>query len=170
VPAKYEQVFIGLGSNLEDRLAHLQTAVQEIGGFNLTEVLHCSSVYETEPVSEVEQSAFLNQVIQVATEHEPFDFLRELQQIELKHSRTRKIKWGPRTLDLDLLFWGGEIIRTPELVVPHPKLSIRQFVLVPLAEIAADFKSPVNGESVSGLLNSCLDSSRVVLFDPGKNN
>jgi len=127
--------YLSLGSNLGDRGEHLRRAIAELPGVRKT-----SSIYETEPADFVHQPWFLNCVVEVETDLPPVEFLHSLQAIERKHGRVRKTPSGPRTLDIDILFYGDQTISTPELTVPHPRLAARRFVLEPLAEIAPRFR------------------------------
>lgn len=127
------RVAIGLGSNLGDRLQHLTTAFDELGV--LGEVIAVSSIYETAPVGGPEQGDYLNAVAVVDTRLAPRPILDELLRIERGHGRLRRERWGPRTLDLDLLVHEGTTVDEPGLVVPHPQIAARRFVLEPLAEV-----------------------------------
>lgn len=124
---------VGLGSNVGDRLDHLVTAVDEIGAFADVEAV--SSIYETEPVGGPEQDPFLNAVVVVDTALEPPDLLARLQSIESRHHRERTVRWGPRTLDLDIVAMDGPTHRSERLTVPHPRAEERAFVLIPLTEV-----------------------------------
>ena len=125
---------IGLGSNLGDRLAHLIDAYRQIEGANKM----VSSLYETEPVGGPEQDPFLNAILVVDSERDPVEMLHHLQQIESGHGREREVRWGPRTLDLDLVAAESPPIATDRLTVPHPRASEREFVLRPLVEVWPD--------------------------------
>lgn len=127
------RVAIGLGSNLGDRLQHLTTAFDELGAVG--EVIAVSSIYETAPVGGPEQGDYLNAVALVDTQLAPRVVLDELLRIERSHGRARRERWGPRTLDLDLLVHEGVTVDEPGLVVPHPHIGDRRFVLEPLAEV-----------------------------------
>lgn len=125
---------IGLGSNLGDRESFLRAAVNGLGPTIAT-----SQVYETDPIGGPGgQGAYLNMVIEIETSLDPFALLRRCQRIEAQALRERAVKWGPRTLDIDLLFYDDSIIQTRELTVPHPELHERRFVLAPLREVAPD--------------------------------
>jgi 2-amino-4-hydroxy-6-hydroxymethyldihydropteridine diphosphokinase len=140
----------GLGSNLGDRRAHLQTAVKGLAAAG--EVLAVSSFRETEPVGGPPQPRYLNAAVAVATERTPFELLALAQELERGAGRMRGVLWGPRTLDIDLLLFGDLRLREPDLVVPHPRLHERLFVLEPLAEIALDWPVPGTGRTVGELL------------------
>lgn len=131
------QAFIGLGSNLGDRAAMLRGAVARLGRCDGVAVVAASAVYETEPVSVTDQPSFLNQVVAIETTLAPEQLLDALQAIEAEFGRVRDVRWGPRTLDLDLLAYEGEARDTERLVLPHPRMFERAFVLVPLRELLA---------------------------------
>ena len=142
-------VVIALGSNLGDRLANLQAAVAALPAAGVT-VERFSSVWETAPVP-ADQPSFLNAVVAGVTALEPQALLKALKQIEHDLGRRPGRRWGPRPLDLDILFYGSEAISTPALAIPHPRIAERAFVLAPLAEIVRG-KLPVIGRSASDLL------------------
>lgn len=145
---------IALGSNLGDRLQHLQQACDQIGQIPGIEIVARSAIYQTAPMGPTGQGAYLNAAIHVRTTLRAESLLREMQNIEQTHHRQRTRKWGPRTLDLDLLFYGDRIISTPELTVPHPHLHERWFVLQPLSDVAEAVVHPVLGRSVRALLDN----------------
>jgi len=142
---------IGLGSNLGDRARHLFSAVASIVALPDTSILRLSSARETEPVGNPDQPRFLNAAVTIRTGLPPAALLTALLEIEQAHARVRVpgARWGPRTLDLDLLLFGEEIVRLPGLTLPHPRLHERAFVLDPLAEIAPDWMVPGRGVSVA---------------------
>ncbi len=144
-----ETAYIGLGSNLGDRVAYLEAAVAELENLAGVSVLSSSSVYETPPAGFLDQPHFLNAVVAVETELSPHELLQALRLIEDGHRRQRSIRWGPRTLDLDLLACGDRVVRTTDLTLPHPHLTERCFVLAPLCEIAPDLKHSVSGRPMS---------------------
>jgi 2-amino-4-hydroxy-6-hydroxymethyldihydropteridine diphosphokinase len=146
-----DRVFVGLGSNVGDRLGKLKAAAGALDGLPSTRVVGRSPVYETSPVGP-RQRDFLNAVVEVRTAAEPAEFLRCLQGIERRLGRRRRAKWGPREIDLDILFHGRRRVRAGKLSVPHPRLRERLFVLRPLADLAPRFKDPVSGASVRALL------------------
>jgi 2-amino-4-hydroxy-6-hydroxymethyldihydropteridine diphosphokinase len=144
-------VYIALGSNVGDRATHLARAVEEIGRSGLR-VLRQSSLYETQPVGGPPQARFLNAVVEVETDWMPLRVLHALQRIERAMGRRRSVAGGPRTLDLDLLFYGTSVIRSRELEVPHPRLAQRRFALAPLAELAPALSHPLLHKTVAELL------------------
>lgn len=155
------RIFIGLGSNLGDRVKYLNRALSELIGLHQTIVKNYSSVYETEPVGVKGQPKFLNMVVELDSTLRPDDLVRELKEIEQRVGRTFSEHWGPREIDLDLLYYGGEMLNETALQVPHPEISNRRFVLVPLKEIAAEFQDPLRHLSIEELLHGCSDTSFV---------
>lgn len=137
-----ERAFVGLGSNLDDPQRQLELAFDALSGIDGTRLVARSSLYRSRPVGPQDQPDFLNAVAELETRLAPEALLDRLQAIETAQGRVRERFWGPRTLDLDLLLYGGERISTPRLAVPHPGLPLRAFVLYPLAELAPDLVVP----------------------------
>ena len=134
--------YLALGSNIGDREKMLASALEKLQGSGLT-VKRASSVYETEPMYVREQRPFLNMVIEVETELFPMMLLSRIQKVELALGRKRgSIENGPRTIDIDILFYGGSTVRSAKLEIPHPRLHERRFVLEPMAELAPEFRHP----------------------------
>ncbi|HEY8393171.1 MAG TPA: 2-amino-4-hydroxy-6-hydroxymethyldihydropteridine diphosphokinase [Thermaerobacter sp.] len=135
--AREVTAFLGLGANLGDRAARLRWAVRELDQHPALRVVATASLYGSKPVGVTDQPDFLNTVVEVRTSLPPLDLLRYALELERRAGRVRTRRWGPRTLDIDLLWYDGRVIRhEPELVVPHPRVAERAFVLVPWAEIA----------------------------------
>jgi 2-amino-4-hydroxy-6-hydroxymethyldihydropteridine diphosphokinase len=157
--------FVGVGSNLGNPIGNCLRAVELISFLGEVEVIQRSSLYRTEPVGFSEQDPFINCVIEARTTFSAHLFLKSLQQIENDMGRIRAEKWGPRTIDLDILFYGDLTIGDETLLIPHPELHKRRFVLVPLCEIAPDFVHPVFGASVKELLDGLKAESSVELIN-----
>jgi 2-amino-4-hydroxy-6-hydroxymethyldihydropteridine diphosphokinase len=156
-----ETVYLSLGANLGDRLANLNNAVAALSP--AVEVQKVSSIYETEPWGFLDQPRFLNLALFGQTSLEPELLLKNLKTIEATLGRTASFHYGPRLIDLDILFYGNLIVNTPILTIPHMHIAQRAFVLVPLAEIAPDFVHPQSGVSVARLLEG-IDHSGVHVF------
>lgn len=156
-------VFLGLGSNLGDREANLARARQLLAtrGFNETAA---SALYETEPVGGPPQGPFLNQAIGGTKVLPARELLAACLEIEQELGRVRRERNGPRTLDLDILLYGDLVCEEPGLVVPHPRMHERRFVLAPLVEIGASARHPVLGATLAELLERCPDRSQVARF------
>lgn len=163
---EWTTAFISLGSNIEPRLQHLQAALQMLIQLDGVRLIAVSSVYETEPIEvTAPQMPYLNAVVEVATRLSPIELFCAMQDIELKLGRTPDSKGRklPRTVDLDLLTYGDLEIKTPELTLPHPRMSERAFVLVPLCEISPSLRLP-NGVNVCERAKELLRSQRVVQY------
>ena len=143
--------YIGLGSNLENPRQQVIMAVEEIAGMSETSLISVSRLYQSEPVGPGEQEDYVNSVVAVQTEFSSLDLLDKLQAIENAHARKRTIRWGARTLDLDILLYGEQIIENERLTVPHKEMHWRNFVLKPLADICPDLILPT-GQSLQKLL------------------
>ncbi|MFG6668654.1 2-amino-4-hydroxy-6-hydroxymethyldihydropteridine diphosphokinase [Halomonas sp. HNIBRBA4712] len=133
----YARAYIGLGSNLDEPLAQVRQAINELGKLSLTRFERASSLYASRPVGPQDQPDFVNAVAAIDTALSPLALLDQLQALEQRHRRRRLRHWGPRTLDLDLLLFNDQHIDHPRLVVPHPHLYERAFALIPLAELDA---------------------------------
>jgi len=157
------EAWIGLGSNLGNRRAHMRGALRELA--HLGRLRAVSPLYETEPVGLREQPAFLNAAACLETELGAGELLDALLEIEARHGRVRGVRNAPRTLDLDLLFYDDAVIREPGLEVPHPRLHERRFVLEPLCAAAPGLRHPVLGLSVRELLERLEDGPAVTLVE-----
>jgi 2-amino-4-hydroxy-6-hydroxymethyldihydropteridine diphosphokinase len=151
-----KEVFISLGSNLGDRAENLKKAIHSIE-LNIGTIVRQSSVYETKPWGHSNQPDFFNQVILIHSDKSPEDCLRSLSDIEDEMGRKRGEKWGKRLIDLDLLYVDSNIIQSEKLTLPHPGISQRRFVLVPLVEIAHEFIHPQLQKNQRQLLTECAD-------------
>jgi 2-amino-4-hydroxy-6-hydroxymethyldihydropteridine diphosphokinase len=156
------QVFIGLGSNLDDPQTQILTAIEDIHQLDNTRLLNQSSLYRSPPMGPQDQPDYVNAVVEVETELSPHVLLDNLQQLEQKHGRIKKRHWGERTLDLDILLYSDCVIDDDKLKVPHPGLSERAFVVYPLAEIAPDLIIPGKGQLTIIKQNCPLDGLRKV--------
>ena len=156
------RVFIGIGSNEGDRLEHISRGAQTLGTLAQIQLVQMATIRETTPVGGPSQAAYLNTVVELSTTLAPGDLLRTLKQIEVEAGRRPSdVRWGPRPLDLDLLFYEDRVIHEAGLEVPHPRLHERRFVLEPLAELAPDLVHPVLKRTVQDLLANALNSSIV---------
>jgi 2-amino-4-hydroxy-6-hydroxymethyldihydropteridine diphosphokinase len=153
--------FLGLGSNEGDPLRQVESALSQLPERGVP-LVRVSSLYRTEPVGGAPQDWYVNAVAEVGFEGEPIDLLRVCRSIESLHGRKRSGKNAPRTLDLDILLFGGLILYSRELTIPHPRLGERRFVLVPLVEIAPDVEDPISGLTMRELLSRCPDESAVL--------
>jgi 2-amino-4-hydroxy-6-hydroxymethyldihydropteridine diphosphokinase len=161
--------YVSLGSNLGDRAENLKRGLQGMHDAGLA-ITRLSQVYETEPVETVAQPQFLNMVaeVKVAADSDPETMMSTLLQVEQSLGRTRDSQKGPRTIDLDLLLYGKQIVDTPLLTLPHPRLAGRRFVLAPLAGLCPQLQHPVLKQTVAELLQQTTDKSEVQLwFDEG---
>ncbi len=155
------KVYLGLGSNRGDRLTFLKSALTGIAELERTFVNAISSVYETEPVGKKDQDEFFNAVVEIETKLSPQDLMRELKQLEFQLGRKEPIRWGPREIDIDILYYDDLVLNEETLQIPHGELPKRRFVLIPLNEIAQGFVDPVRKLSVVDLLKFCPDTSTV---------
>jgi 2-amino-4-hydroxy-6-hydroxymethyldihydropteridine diphosphokinase len=155
--------YIALGSNIGDRELNLLRGVAEVGRLPESRVTALSSFYETSPVGTVAQDPFYNAVLRLSTRLDARSLLTHLLRIEDEtFRRVRTVQQGPRRMDLDLLLYGNDAINETDLVIPHPRLAERRFVLQPLCEIAPDLQHPLTGTSICELLAS-LESDEIVI-------
>ena len=154
-------VYIGFGSNIGDRLAHIQNAIHALSKTEGITLQKISSIYQTDPVGYETQAQFLNGVAAIQTDLPPLSLLRTLKDIEALVGRQHRIRWGPREIDLDILIYGDLCLHTEKLVIPHPEMHLRRFVLVPLVEIAPALVHPILKESIQTLLERLEDDKSV---------
>ena len=146
-----KSAFVGIGSNLGDREGNFRRAVELLSAEDGIDVVAVSEIRETDPVGPVEQGPFLNGAVRIETDLAPRQLLERLLAVEQRLGRVRRERWGPRTIDLDLLLYGDDVVDEPGLTVPHPRLHERRFALEPLSDLAPSLEIPGNGP-VSALL------------------
>lgn len=158
-------VYLCLGGNIGDRKASLSSAISLIEK-NTGVVVQQSNIYETEAWGVTNQSAYLNQCICIHTEQSEDTLIKELLNIEKELGRVRDVfhSYEPRTVDIDILFYNNSVLNSSQLIIPHPRMHLRKFVLMPLMEIAPDFIHPVFNLSVKEMLKQCVDDSDVKLY------
>lgn len=155
--------WVGLGANLDDPAAQLQTALRELDAIPRSRCLRHSSLYRSAPIGPQEQPDFCNAVAELKTDLSPQDLLQALFALENSHHRKRAARWGPRTLDLDLLLYDQRQIDTPELTVPHPRMHLRAFVLRPLVQLEPTLDLPGHGPVIK--LLALLHEQSISLWD-----
>ncbi|WP_138419969.1 2-amino-4-hydroxy-6-hydroxymethyldihydropteridine diphosphokinase [Aquibacillus sediminis] len=162
------EVYIALGSNISPRYSYLEKAIDLLTESKQVHVEAKSFIYETEPVGFTDQKNFLNMVVKIATNLKPLELLDWCQSIERKLDRKRVIRWGPRTIDLDILLYNQENIKEERLIVPHPRMHERAFVLIPLQDINRSTIVPTVNKSVSTILNqtSVKEKKGVIKWTP----
>jgi 2-amino-4-hydroxy-6-hydroxymethyldihydropteridine diphosphokinase len=153
-------VYLALGSNLGDREKYLRDGIRGLAAHGI-DIIRCAGVYSTEPLEISDQPWFLNTALEVHTLLTPEQLLLSCLEVERENQRTRDRSKGPRTLDIDIIFYGSQIIHRPELTIPHPRFADRRFVLTPLADIASDFVDPLTRKTIRELLELCPDQSSV---------
>jgi 2-amino-4-hydroxy-6-hydroxymethyldihydropteridine diphosphokinase len=163
--ANGELTYLSLGSNLGDRAANLERAIEALPEIGVR-VLRRSSIYETEPVDFLAQPWFLNCVVEAETSLGPRQLLEKLQAMERKLGSQKLVPRGPRMIDLDVLFYSDAMIHEPGMEIPHPRIAQRRFVLVPLAELAPELQHPVLRKKAAELLSDTLDRSVVRIWQP----
>lgn len=156
------RTFIGIGSNLGDSLANCRQAIKVIGAEKENKIVACSLFYLTEPVGRKDQSWFVNAVIAVETTFSPHQLIDFLMHVEKNMGRERKERWGPRIIDLDILFYENLICQENNLQIPHPEIARRRFVLRPLQDIAPHLVHPLLGKTVSELLDELPPGEEVI--------
>jgi 2-amino-4-hydroxy-6-hydroxymethyldihydropteridine diphosphokinase len=156
-----ENVFLGIGSNVGDRIQFLVEAVRKLRAIPATRILKVSSVYETEPVGVKNQNDFLNAVVLVQTSIDVADFHSRIKLIEKEIGRVERDRWGPREIDIDILLFEDRVINETAITIPHAEMVNRRFVLQPMAEIAPETVHPLVHKTVKDLLAKCKDSNVV---------
>lgn len=160
ISRKWHKVYLSLGSNMGDKRENLLEAIKRVGELENTEVVKSSTILETEPFGYIEQDNFLNACLEVKTLLTPQEFLSSILKIELDMGRVREIKWGPRVIDIDILFYDAEIIQEDNLAVPHPWICEREFVLEPLSEIAPNYVHPLERKTIMMLARKLKESGK----------
>ncbi|MCK5733983.1 MAG: 2-amino-4-hydroxy-6-hydroxymethyldihydropteridine diphosphokinase [Candidatus Latescibacteria bacterium] len=161
-------VVLSLGSNLGDRESLIHSALDALRELPDSEVSKVSSLYETAPMEKTDQPYFLNAVLKLRTGLTVRDLWRHMQRIEGELGRVRTERWGPRTIDLDLILYGNQVIEEKDLVVPHPRYRERAFVLLPLLEIAPELTDPESGKKIREFLEERCEGQEVALYLPKK--
>lgn len=157
---RWHKAYLSVGSNMGDRKQYIEDGIQALKAHTRIKVVRVSDIIETEPYGGVEQDNFLNGVIEIETLLEPEELLQVLHEIENNAGRERKLRWGPRTLDLDILFFDKLVYESNDLVIPHPDIQNREFVLKPLSTVAPNYRHPVLGMTVLQELEELEKSSR----------
>lgn len=155
-------VFLGLGSNIGDKEEHIRKALTSLS--HICNVRRTSHLYLTEPVEYIEQDWFLNCVVEVETDVDPKKLLSSIKSIERKLGRTKTVKKGPRIIDIDILFYEDHVIKTKDLVIPHPLMQERLFVLQPMMDIKPDFVHPVLKKSIHELYEEHAWAEKIMLY------
>lgn len=156
--------YLHLGSNLGNRLENLKQCLKAMSK-NRLNIVRKSYIYETEAWGLKEQNDFLNMAIKIETDLNPFELLILTQKIEKSLGRSKEIKWGPRLIDIDILYFEKTIINLEHLIIPHPHISKRRFVLQPLVDIAENWEDPVSELSIQTMLDQCIDKSKISVFE-----
>ncbi len=154
--------YIALGSNLEPREYYMQQAVRQLG--NLGKILKIGRLYESDPYGLTEQPAFLNSAVILETDVPPRELLPALKAIEQRLGRRKRQRWGPREIDLDIIFYGDMVVQDENLHIPHYDYRNRRFVLQPLADLEPDFIAPDSGRPLRQILQDCPDQTRLMLY------
>ena len=161
---KNNLTYIGIGSNLRGPVHNCELAIRSLTADRLSRVVEVSPFYRTEPVGKKDQGWFVNAVAALETLRSPSELLDFILAVEKELGRERKEKWGPRVIDLDILLFGDRVVQTEDLIVPHPRLHERRFVLAPLNDIAPDLRHPLLNKTISELLAAVTGEEKVILL------
>lgn len=156
--------YLGLGSNKGERISFIETAINEIAEIEKTKLIRTSSIYETEPWGVNDQGDYLNSAAEIRTDLSAEELLRALKGIESRIGRTVTAKWSEREIDIDLLFYGNDVLNNKTIHVPHAEIENRKFVLIPMNELAPDLIHPVLNRSISELLLETSDDLKVMKY------
>ena len=157
-----KQAWLSIGTNIEPRREHLKQAIEKLSSYDSVKLVNKSAIYETAPVGYLDQAHFLNMVLQIETTLTAIELLDVCQAVENDLGRKREIRFGPRTIDLDILLYDNQNITTERLIVPHPRMHERAFVLVPLNELASKLTIPGLNKTVAQVLKGITDQDDVV--------
>jgi len=160
---KTEKIFLGFGGNLNNAINTILCSIQRVNEFEGIDLVQSSPLYRTEPLYDKEQPEFINAVAEFATDKPPHEILSIVHDIEKEFGRYRDTarRYGPRSLDIDILFWGDRLINDSGLTVPHKEFSRRKFVLEPMGEIALNYRVPGTDKTIRDFINECPDQSKV---------
>jgi 2-amino-4-hydroxy-6-hydroxymethyldihydropteridine diphosphokinase len=159
-----ENIFLSLGSNSDDSHQNLLAAINCIGNSNM-KIVKYSHIYKTEPWGKKNQNDFYNCAIEIETDFSPWKLKNALKEIELALGKNILERWGERTIDIDIIFYGNKIIYEKKLIIPHPRFHQRNFVLIPLCDISKEFIDPLSNETLEGLSKNCKDQCVVEFFN-----
>ena len=159
-----EKVYLSLGSNIGDSLSYLCQAVSRINSVDI-KVTRYSPVYKTDPWGKKDQGLFLNCAIEIETDLSPWKLKTFFRKIENSLGKDIKQRWGERTIDIDIIFYGEKVIYEKKLIIPHPRFHLRNFVLIPLCNISSEISDPVSNLTTGILMNMCKDEGKVLYFD-----
>ena len=155
------KVFVGIGSNLGVPIENCEKAICLLNSLPKAEIIDRSNLYESEPIGEISQNWFVNTTVAIKTSLDPESLLEELFNVENNLGRKRKEKWGPRIIDLDILVYENYVINSATLTLPHPEMTKRRFVLLPLSEFAGDYEHPIENKTISELLKELPENPQV---------
>ena len=159
-----EKIFLSLGSNKGDKMQNIDIAIKKIKQTGIS-IINTSKKYITEPWGKKDQNEFLNSIVVIETTLSPWKLLKILKKIELELGKKIVERWGERTIDIDIVFYGNKIIYEKNLIIPHPRFHLRKFVLIPLCDISNTIIDPFSGLSVEEILKNTKDNNTVKIFN-----